>query len=112
MFEQKYERYQSFLADFFLFLEVKFSLNVNRRVFLRFLMISTLGKIFSGRHFDVFLSFLGNRIWHVILIVSISDGDNLSSIFRLLNFSRFSLQILLTIRMSFWLTSGTRNCCK
>ena len=32
-FEQKYERYQSFLFQNFQFLEVKFSIYLNRRVF-------------------------------------------------------------------------------
>ena len=33
-FEQKYEKYQSFLTETFQFLEVKFSVYLNRRVFL------------------------------------------------------------------------------
>ena len=32
-FEQKYEKYQNFLSDFFSFLVVKFSIYLNRRVF-------------------------------------------------------------------------------
>ena len=32
-FEQKYEKYQSFLSENFLFLAVKFSIHLNRRVF-------------------------------------------------------------------------------
>ena len=32
-FEQKYEKYRSFLSQNFQFLEVKFSLYLNRRVF-------------------------------------------------------------------------------
>ena len=32
-FEQKYEKYQNFLSENFQFLEVKFSLHLNRRVF-------------------------------------------------------------------------------
>ena len=32
-FEQKYEKYQSFLSENFPFLEVKFSIYLNRRVF-------------------------------------------------------------------------------
>ena len=32
-FEQKYEKYQSFLSENFQFLEVKFSIYLNRRVF-------------------------------------------------------------------------------
>ena len=32
-FEQKYEKYQSFLSEFFQFLEVTFSIYLNRRVF-------------------------------------------------------------------------------
>ena len=34
-FEQKYENYQSFLSEIFQFLEVKFSIYLNRRVFAR-----------------------------------------------------------------------------
>ena len=33
-FEQKYEKYQSFLSEIFQFLEVNFSIYLNRRVFL------------------------------------------------------------------------------
>ena len=32
-FEQKYEKYQSFLSENFQYLEVKFSIYLNRRVF-------------------------------------------------------------------------------
>ena len=32
-FEQKYEKYQSFLSENFQFLEVKFSINLSRRVY-------------------------------------------------------------------------------
>ena len=32
-FEQKYEKYQSFLSEIFQLLEVKFSIYLNRRVF-------------------------------------------------------------------------------
>ena len=32
-FDQKYEKYQSFLSENFKFLEVKFSIYLNRRVF-------------------------------------------------------------------------------
>ena len=32
-FEQKYEKYQSFLSENFQFLEVKFSIYLNRRVY-------------------------------------------------------------------------------
>ena len=35
-FEQKYEKYQSFLPENFRFLEVKFSIYLNRRVFVRY----------------------------------------------------------------------------
>ena len=33
-FEQKYEKYQHFLSENFQFLEVKFSIYLNRRVFI------------------------------------------------------------------------------
>ena len=39
-FEQKYEKYQSFLSETFQFLEVKFSLYFNRRVFVMHLFSS------------------------------------------------------------------------
>ena len=35
-FEQKYEKYQSFLSEIFQFLEVKFSIYLNRHVFVIF----------------------------------------------------------------------------
>ena len=38
-FEQKYEKYQSFLSDNFQFLEVKFSIYLNRCVFV---MVNTV----------------------------------------------------------------------
>ena len=40
MFEQKYEIYQSFLSENFQFLEVKFSIFLNRRVFVMILPIT------------------------------------------------------------------------
>ena len=36
MFEQKYENYQCFLSENFQFLEVKFSIYLNRRVYVMF----------------------------------------------------------------------------
>ena len=40
------------------------------------LTLSTLGKIFSRRHFEIFFLFFSeNRIWHFMQIVSL--GDNL-----------------------------------
>ena len=45
-------------------------------IFSGFLTLSTLGKIFSRRHFEIFfLFFPENRIWHCMQIVS--SGDNL-----------------------------------
>ena len=44
MFEQKYEKYQSFLSEKFQFLEVKFSVYLNRRVFVMLKVQSTLLK--------------------------------------------------------------------
>ena len=42
-FEQKYEKYRSFLSENFQFLEVKFSIYMNRRVFvMTFLLLCTL----------------------------------------------------------------------
>ena len=41
-FEQKYEKYQSFLFENFQFLEVKFSIYLNRRVFVMKRIINTL----------------------------------------------------------------------
>ena len=35
-FEQKYEKYQSFLSENFQFLEVKFSIYLNRRVYVMY----------------------------------------------------------------------------
>ena len=40
-FEQKYEKYQSFLSENFQFLEVKFSLYLNRHVFVMFIFLSS-----------------------------------------------------------------------
>ena len=39
-FEQKYEKYLSFLSEKFQFLEVKFSIYLNRRVFVMYLFES------------------------------------------------------------------------
>ena len=41
-FEQKFEKYQSFLSENFQFLEVKFSIYLNRRVFVMTLNGKTL----------------------------------------------------------------------
>ena len=40
-FEQKYEKYQFFLSENFQFLEVKFSIYLNRHVFIKFFLISS-----------------------------------------------------------------------
>ena len=39
-FDQKYENYQSFLPEHFQFLEVNFSIYMNRRVFVMFLRLN------------------------------------------------------------------------
>ena len=41
-FEQKYEKYQSFLYENFQFLVVKFSIYLNRRVFVMFVCVEVL----------------------------------------------------------------------
>ena len=38
-FEHKYEKYHSFLSKIFQFLEVKFSIYLNRRIFVMFVAI-------------------------------------------------------------------------
>ena len=38
-FEQKYEKYQSFLSENFQFLQVKFSIYLNRRVFVMIFLV-------------------------------------------------------------------------
>ena len=38
-FEQKYEKYQSFLSENFQFLQVKFSIYLNRRVFIMIFLV-------------------------------------------------------------------------
>ena len=40
-FEQNYEKYHSFLSEIFQFLEVKFSIYLNRRVFVMNLYFTT-----------------------------------------------------------------------
>ena len=37
--------------------------------------LSTLGKIFSGRHFEIFLFFPENRFWHLMQIFSNRDNS-------------------------------------
>ena len=62
-FEQKYEIYQSFLSDFFQFLEVKFCIYLNRRVFRNVVIVlvllpQLLGKISRQQlHNDFFFYF-------------------------------------------------------
>ena len=41
-FEQKYEKYQNFLSENFQFLEVKFSIYLNRRAFVMFTVFQLL----------------------------------------------------------------------
>ena len=43
-FDQKYEKYQIFLSENFQFLEVKFSIHLNRRVYV---MLNTLSRKYS-----------------------------------------------------------------
>ena len=40
-FEQKFEKYQSFLSENFQFLEVKFSIYLNRRIFIMNIYLDT-----------------------------------------------------------------------
>ena len=56
-FEQKYEKYQSFLSENFQFLEVKFYIYLNRRVFLMAKGCSskTIWMIFDGKHYVFWL---------------------------------------------------------
>ena len=44
-FEQKYEKYQSFISEMFQFLEVKFSIYLHRHVFI---MVLALLAVFPG----------------------------------------------------------------
>ena len=44
--EQKYEKYQIFLFENFMFLEVKFSIYLNRRVFVMISVISFICNLF------------------------------------------------------------------
>ena len=46
-FEQKYEKYQSFSSENFQFLEVKFSIYLNRRVFVMFLTYCMLSGVYG-----------------------------------------------------------------
>ena len=65
-FEQKYENYQRFLSESFQVLEVKFSLYLNRRVFVMFCRTIPLwnkltsyvvyGYNFKGGNFCIFLT--------------------------------------------------------
>ena len=48
-FEQKYEKYKSFLSENFKFLEVKFSVYLNRRVFVMWMRVDNTGSV---RRFD------------------------------------------------------------
>ena len=48
-FEQKYEKYQSFLSENFQFLEVKFSIHLNRHVFVMFRFVGFLFLLGSGK---------------------------------------------------------------
>ena len=47
-FEQKYEQYQSFLSENFQFLEVKFSIYLNRRVFVMMVCLKQTTKVVLG----------------------------------------------------------------
>ena len=64
-FEQKYEKYQSFLSEIFRFLEVKFSIYLNRRVFVM-MVTSILSTVLSRSLGKTFFA------WHSILNENIS----------------------------------------
>ena len=49
-FEQKYEQYQSFLSENFQFLEVKFSIYLNRRVFVMRVHITYVHRLLNVTH--------------------------------------------------------------
>ena len=53
------KKYLNFLSEKFQFLEIKFSIYMNRRVFIM------LGKNFSRRYFEIhFLIFQASMLWH------------------------------------------------
>ena len=60
--EQKFEKYQSFLSENFQLLEMKFSIFLNRRVFVTEIQFSKIRngliKILFLQNFEVFFSFL------------------------------------------------------
>ena len=63
-FEQKYEKYQSFLSEHFQFLEVKFSVYLNRRVFVMiFWGEHYLGDCFKTIHFIATLKASGMNVY-------------------------------------------------
>ena len=69
-FEQKYEKYQNFLSENFMFLEVKFSIYLNRRVFVMECDIRTYARtdVVISRRNAVYLSYLrqaGRKKLHV-----------------------------------------------
>ena len=49
-FEQKYEKYESFLSENFQFLEVKFSICLNRHVFV--MTVHTLKPHYNAIHYN------------------------------------------------------------
>ena len=64
-FEQKYKIYQSFLSENFQFLEVKFSIYLNRRVFVMSSVLLWLCFVIVPFHGTFYLHFyLRECLWH------------------------------------------------
>ena len=58
-FEQKYEKYRSFLSENFQFLEIKFSIYLNRRVFVMYKQFSEMKENVPRYQYSCNKSYLG-----------------------------------------------------
>ena len=100
-FEQKYEKYQSLLSENFQFLEVKFSIYLNRRVFVMFYFLQktvkahfleTIRKIFQ----DVFCwNTMDTAFWSIWAII-ISVTKRIEKHFEILLLVLFHILIFST----------------
>ena len=82
-FEQKYEKYRSFVSENFQFLEVNFSMYLNRRVYVMF-NTSALFIFSSFIPFRIYLVFVTHRYKLMKLPI-------LSSIFRCKQISKYNI---------------------
>ena len=72
-FEQQYKKYQSFLSENFQFLEVKFSIYWNRRVFVMYVLSKNKKNTIypcKPQFFYIKVGFKGSKLYRHVFVIS------------------------------------------